>query len=152
MRTLITLVCIVGLAATIGPILVGLDSFEGIVVEKPYEAGLAWDRTMQNKAKLGWTVTLQNPQFKTGRNELSLLVIDKNNAPLTDAVVHVTVSRPSTRQYDRTYSLAQLSDKNSYRAFIDLPLKGGWDLVSEIDHRGDHASFRNTAYAEQEAP
>ncbi len=150
MRTLITLVCIIGLAATIGTIVVGMDSFEGIVVEKPYEAGLAWDRTMQNKAKLGWTVILQNPQFKTGQNELSLLIIDKNRAPLTDAVVHVTVSRPSTRQYDKTYSMARHSD-NSYHASIDLPLKGSWDILSDIDHRGDHASLKNAAYAEQGA-
>ncbi len=150
MRTLITLVCIIGLAATIGTIVVGMNSFEGIVVEKPYEAGLAWDQALQNKEKLGWTVNLQNPSFKTGRNELSLLIIDKNRARLADAVVLVTVSRPSTRQYDKTYAMAQQPD-NSYRAFIDLPLKGNWGLISDIAYRGDHASFKNVAYAEQGA-
>lgn len=149
MRTLIVLVCILALAATIGTIVVGLKSFEGIVVEKPYEAGLAWDQTRQNKEKLGWTVTLQNPLFKTGYNELSLLIMDRHQARLADAVAFVTVSRPSTRAYDKKYSLVRQPDM-SYRAAIDLPLMGNWDIISEIDYRGDHAGFNNVVYAEQE--
>jgi len=150
MRTLIILVSLIAVAATVGTIVVGLDSFEGIVVEKPYEAGLAWDQTQHNKAKLGWTVTPKNPLFKTGTNELSLVIADKHRTPLTDAVVFVTVSRPSTRAYDRKYPMVRQPD-NSYRASIDLPLRGNWDLMTDIEYRSDHASFKNTAYADQAA-
>src|SRR5512147_1628402 len=88
-------VCILALAATIGTIVVGTRSFEGIVVDKPYETGLAWDETERQKAKLGWKIALVGARFRTGENELIIDAFDKNGRPLTNAAVSATVSRPS---------------------------------------------------------
>ena len=150
MRILIIFACILALAATLGTIVVGMVSFEGVVVEKPYDTGLAWDQTRLNKVKLGWTVSLRNPGFTTGINDLSLLITDKHGAPLADAVVSVKISRPSTVAYDKIYSLVRQPD-SMYHAFIDIPLKGNWDVITDIVYRGDNASFTNTALAEQVA-
>lgn len=147
MRILIIVITVLVFAATLGTIVIGVESFEGVVVEKPYEAGLAWDQVRQNREKLGWIVTPLNPLFKIGSNELLLKITDSHGVPLSDAVVRVTVSRPATRDYDKTYVLERQPD-NTYRAAIELPLKGNWDLVSDIHCRGDHAEIKNIAYAE----
>jgi hypothetical protein len=53
MRTAIILICILALAATLGAIVVGIRTVDGLVVEKPYETGLAWDEIQRQKAKPG---------------------------------------------------------------------------------------------------
>ena len=48
----LVIVSVLALAATIGAIVIGMKSFEGLVVEKPYETGLAWDEIKKKKATL----------------------------------------------------------------------------------------------------
>jgi nitrogen fixation protein FixH len=48
----LVIVSVLALAATIGALVIGMKSFEGLVVEKPYETGLAWDEIQKQKAKL----------------------------------------------------------------------------------------------------
>ncbi len=148
MRTTIILICILALAATIGTIIVGTRSFEGIVIEKPYEAGLAWDETRQRKAKLGWTVTVQVSPLRTGGNELLIGAYDRNRAPVADAVVSVTVSRPSTKAYDKSYQTVRQAD-GRYRAAVDFPLYGNWDVLVEVVRDKEHTSFKNAFFVEK---
>ena len=143
---LIVLVCVVALAATIGTIVVGSRSFEGIVVDKPYETGLAWDEARRNRESLGWSVVLQETTYKTGKNDLIVMVRDKNGSPLSDAVVSVVVSRPSTREFDRTYlSVAQEHERRRSPtddiAAIDLPLYGNWDVTIDVSRKNERTSF-----------
>jgi nitrogen fixation protein FixH len=149
MRTVIIIISIIALAATVGTIAVGMRIFDGIVVENPYDAGLAWDETLRNKAALGWDLRLRNDVFKFGRNELSLEALDRNGRQLDNAVVSVTTSRPSTRAYDKTYQAVRTPD-GKFRASIDLPLFGSWDLKVEVGRDKDHCSFNNRIYAEQQ--
>jgi nitrogen fixation protein FixH len=148
MRILIILICVIALAATIGAIIVGRQSFEGLVVEKPYEKGLAWDETRQKQTNLGWTVSVQGAPFKSGKNELIVKVIDKSRSLLTDAGVSVTVSRSSTRAYDKTYRTTQLSD-GRYHASINLLFYGNWDLIIDVSRDNDHSIFKEAIFAEQ---
>jgi nitrogen fixation protein FixH len=148
MRILIILICIIALAATIGAIIVGSQSFEGLVVERPYEAALAWDKTRQKQTSLGWTVSVHGSRFKTGKNDLIVRILDKNESLITDAVVNLTVSRLSTRVYDKTYRATQQMD-GRYSASIDLPLYGNWNLIIDANHNNDHASFKQTIYVEK---
>jgi nitrogen fixation protein FixH len=150
MRILIILISICALAATIGAIIVGRQSFEGLVVEKPYETGLAWDETRQKQANLGWTVSVQGAPFKTGKNELIVKLLDKNGSLLTDAAVSVTVSRPSTRAYDKTYQTVQQAD-GRYHASIDLLLYGNWGVIIDASRNNDRSSFKEAIFAEQGA-
>ncbi|HUI67634.1 MAG TPA: FixH family protein [Nitrospirota bacterium] len=148
MRILIIVICIIALAATIGAIIVGKRSFEGLVVEKPYETGLAWDETRNKQTNLGWTVSVQGARFKTGKNELIVKVVDKSRSLLTDAAVSVTVSRSSTREYDKTYRTIEQSD-GRYHASISLPLYGSWDLIIDVSRKNDHSIFKEAIFAEQ---
>lgn len=148
MRILIIVIIITALAATIGAIVVGRQSFEGLVVEKPYETGLTWDETRQKQASLGWTVSVQGAPFKTGKNELIVNILDKNGSQISDAVITVTVSRPSTRAYDKTYRTVRQAD-DRYHAFIGLQLYGNWDLIIDVSHNNDHSIFREAIFAER---
>ena len=148
MRTTIIIVCILAFTATIGTIIVGTSSFEGIVVEKPYEAGLAWDAMNKRKAQLGWTVSLGKAPFRTGRNELQVAVFDRNNTLLADADVIVTLSRPSTRAYDKQYRTVRQTD-GSYQAAVDIPLYGNWDVHIDVVRNKDRAGFKIAIFADK---
>jgi len=147
MRTLIILVCIIAVAATIGTVFVGRHSFEGIVVDKPYETGLTWDAIQKNRENLAWKTDVQQATFKTGRNDLIVTVLGKDGLPLANAQVRVKVSRPSTQAYDRTYQTMQRSD-GSYQGSIDLPLYGNWDLIIDVSRNADRTSFKKSIFAE----
>ncbi|HSB33363.1 MAG TPA: FixH family protein [Nitrospirota bacterium] len=140
-------VCILALAATIGTIIVGTRSFEGIVVDKPYEQGLAWDETERQKAKRGWKVDVEGMRFRTGENELIIDAVDRSGKPLANAVVTATVSRPSTRDLDKTYAAVQ-QESGRYRALVVLPLYGAWDITIDVSRDSDRGVYRNSVYAE----
>jgi nitrogen fixation protein FixH len=146
---IIVLTCILALAATIGAIVVGSRSFEGIVVDNPYETGLAWDRERRNQEDLGWSVALQEATYKTGRNDLIIMLRDKNALPLADAVVSVAVSRPSTRAFDRTY-LTVVQPNGRYHTEIDLPVYGNWGVIIEVSRKKERTSFSKIISANQD--
>jgi nitrogen fixation protein FixH len=149
MKMFILIIGVIAIAATIATIVVGMKSFDGVVVENPYETGLAWDKTRQNKDALGWDLKLKNDIFRTGSNELSLAVLDRNGRLLKNTAIRVTTSRPSTRAYDKTYPAARTKD-GTFVAAIDLPLFGFWDLKIEVSSDKDHCSFTNRIYADQQ--
>ena len=146
MRTLIILVSVLAVAATIGTIVVGRHSFEGIVVDKPYETGLAWDAIQQNRERLAWKTAIQQTTFTTGRNDLIVTVRGKDGLPLANALVRVNISRPSTRAFDRTFQTNQQAD-GSYQGTIDLPLYGNWYLNIFVSRNPDRTSFRKSIFA-----
>jgi len=146
---IIVLVCVLALAATIGTIVIGSRSFEGTVVDNPYETGLAWDEARRNRESLGWSVALQGATYKTGTNDLIVMVRDKNGSPLSEAVVSFAVTRPSTRAFDRTYRAVARPD-GRYRAAIDLPLYGNWDVLINVSRKNDRTSFNKIVSVNQD--
>lgn len=148
MRIVIIIVSALALSITTLTIVIGSRSFDGTVVDKPYETGLAWDEVQQQKTKLGWAATVEGGSFKTGRNDLKIGFLDKDRKPLRNAVVNVTVSRPSTRKYDRIYQTVPLPDGH-YRAMVDFPLKGNWDLMIDVNCGNESTRFKKSIFAEQ---
>lgn len=148
MRILIIVISITALAATLGAIVVGRQSFEGLVVEKPYETGLKWDESRQKQTNLGWTVSVQGAPFKTGKNELVVNIIDNSGSLITDAIITVTVSRPSTGAYDKTYRTVRQAD-GRYHAFIGLQLYGNWDVIIDVSRDNDSTIFKEAIFAER---
>jgi nitrogen fixation protein FixH len=149
LTVIIVLVSLIALAATIGTIIIGIRNFEGTVVDKPYETGLAWDKTRKAKEMLGWTVDVQGGPFKTGKNEVIVKVLDKEGSSLSDAVVTMTASRPSTNAYNRSYQ-TMVQGAGRYSASIDLPLVGSWDIIIDVRRKNEHDSFKKTVFAGQD--
>lgn len=148
MRSLIILLSILVTAVTTGTVLVGTRTFDGVVVEKPYETGLDWDKAREQRAKLGWSVSVNGSPLRTGKNDLFIGVMDKDNNPLRDAAVQVRMTRPSTNRHDKTYEAVRQAD-GRYLAVVDLPLYGKWDLIMNITHRNERTEFTKSIFVER---
>jgi len=148
MKILIGIVIVVVLAAVVTTVIVGSRSFEGIVVDKPYERGLSWDREQKERIESGLDIGIKNRSFTVGKNDLLIQVTDREGRPVPDAVLMLTVSRPSTNAYDRAYRLAG-SKKGMYSAPVELPLYGHWDLQITIVRNGQNLPFQREIFVEQ---
>jgi len=146
-KQLLVLVTFIGMAAVIGAIVVGKSTFDGTVVDNPYEKGLVWDAEQKERESSGWRVDMQPPSPTVGRNELHIHVRDRAGKPLASEVM-LTVSRPSSKRYDRQYT-ALLTEKGSYAVQVDLPLYGYWDLVIRVTAQNKTILFHRTVFAEQ---
>ena len=148
MKTLIGIVTVVALAAVVTAVIIGNRSFEGIVVEKPYERGLSWDREQRERTESGLNVAIKNKTFRVGRNDLVIEVTDGEQKPVLDAELLLTMSRPSTNTYDRTYRLGA-GREGGYRAPVELPLYGHWDLQITIVRNGQDLRFLRKIFVER---
>ena len=145
MKKLLILVTFIGLAAVIGAIVVGKYTFDGTVVDNPYEKGLLWDNEQKERESSGWNIDIQPPAPTVGRNELHIHVRDRTGKSLA-AEVLLTVSRPSSKRFDRQYT-ALLTERGSYAVHIDLPLYGYWDLNVRVTAEGKAIVFHRTVFA-----
>jgi nitrogen fixation protein FixH len=151
MRALIITVCILVLLLTVGTIVIGSRSFDGVVVEKPYETGLAWDKAEQQREKLGWNVSLDSPSFRTGRNDLVIMVADRDRRIIGDARVDLKVTRPSTTSFDRSYAAEPQAD-GRYRASVELAQPGNWDVIVRVQRGAAISDYTVHLYAERRSP
>jgi len=149
MKTLIIIVSVIAFSAVIATIIIGNETFDGIVVEKPYEQGLIWDKIQDRKIESGWKAVINNRTIKTGNAEISISVFDKSGKPLSDSSVSLVVSRPATTAYDRNYETVRQSD-NSYAAKVFFPLFGYWDLKIKVAKKGESIIFEKRIFAEED--
>ncbi|MBI5055190.1 MAG: FixH family protein [Nitrospirae bacterium] len=147
MKILIIIVSIIALSAVGGSIIVGEKMFDGVVVEKPYEQGLLWDRIQDSKSELGWSAVINNGKIKTGDGEVSISVFDKEGKPLSDATVSLIVSRPSTNAYDKDYKTVKLHE-GLYTAAVNFPLYGYWDMKIHVGRKGKDALLEERIFAD----
>lgn len=99
-------------------------TFSGQVASNPYEAGLAFNRTLaqrQREAALGWTAQVVVPE----PGVVAVRLRDKAGAPLSRLSVTGVLERPATETGRQTLAFAPAGD-GWYRARADLA--GAWDL------------------------
>jgi nitrogen fixation protein FixH len=149
MKALLIIVTIIGLAAVIGAIIVGRSTFDGTVVDRPYERGLEYDAVLKERDASGWSVRIVTPSFRVGRNDLVIEVTDRQGLPLEVTGLSVTISRPSSAAYDRTYRTTG-TDAGRFKTEINLPLYGYWDAKMHVVQKNTTITFENRIFAEQE--
>ena len=149
MKTLLILVAIIGIAAVLGAIVVGNSTFDGTVVDNPYESGLAYDAVQKEREGSGWIVAIVNPSGHVGKNDLMISVTDKDGRHVSATDVTLTISRPSSTVYDKTYTTIR-TDAGLFRAEITLPLHGYWDAKIHITAEGKSITFERKFLAEQD--
>ncbi len=150
MKILIIIVTTIALSAVVGSVIIGKKVYDGVVVEKPYEQGLLWDKMQDNKVKSGWNAVINNKNFKTGDNKVSISVFDKNGEPLSDAVVSIVISRPSTSAYDKNYDAVKIIHDGLYTAAVNFPLYGSWDMKIKVNQKRDSVLFEERIFANEE--
>ena len=148
MKFLLILVSLIGLGAVIGAVVVGTRTFDGTVVDKPYEQGLSYDAVHHEKEASGWNVQILNKELTSGSNDILLSVTDRNGRPVTDTGVTVVLGRPSSSSYDRTYNAASTGE-GTFKIAADLPLYGYWNAKIQITAQGKSIIFEKTIFAEQ---
>lgn len=148
MKLLLIIISIIGIGSVIGAIVVGIRTFDGTVVDKPYERGLSYDAVHHEKEASGWKLEMLNQSYTTGGNDILISVADINSRPITDVEVTAVISRPSSASYDRTYK-AIATEKGLFKITADLPLYGYWDAKVQVTDRSRTILFEKTIFAEQ---
>lgn len=98
-------------------------TFSGQVASNPYEAGLAYNATLERKARqqaLGWSAAITD-----AGGHLSLEIVDSDKRPVEGLKVVATLERPATVQGSRTLTL---SPHGRGRYAAPLTLAGAWDV------------------------
>jgi nitrogen fixation protein FixH len=132
MKIVIALVCLCGLGAVAGAVIVGTRSFDGTVVEHPYERGLAWDRDRDRKRDSRLDVRLTRTAFTPGPSTASFAIVGEAAAAIGDRDVTVRASRPAAAAYDSEFPARRQPD-GSWAAPVRLPLAGRWELIVVIE-------------------
>jgi nitrogen fixation protein FixH len=148
MRTLLFLIALTAIGAVIGAFVVGSMVFDGTVVENPYEQGIAWDEVRKRREASGLTVTLAASAYRRGRNDIIVEVSTRPGDPAGEDDLLLRVSRPSSADYDKTYSAARQKD-GRYGAVVDLPLRGFWVITVLVDRGGAPLEFNREVYVEE---
>lgn len=146
MKLLIIFVSILVFVSVIATIMVGVNSFEGVVVDKPYEHALHWDKDRNYRLNSEWSVEFINNNFRKGPNDIVFSLLDKAKKPLAGVSVSITISRPATNIYDKTYNAVAQKD-GVYSVKADLPLYGHWDVRINVAENGRNIVFEKKIYA-----
>ena len=99
-------------------------TFSGEVASNPYEAGLAFNKTLslrQREAALGWSASVATPT----REEVEVRLIDRNGAPLDRLSLTGMLERPATEAGRQVLNFKPIGD-GRYKA--KARLDGAWDL------------------------
>ena len=126
------------LAANAAFIYLALDTFPGLSTDNPYQRGLAYNETLDARAKqraLGWRAEVTFEERGEGRGTLTVVLRDRAGAPLEDLRVVGQVRRPTREGLDRDVALAR-SGPGAYSAELALPERGQWDVRLVADSRG----------------
>jgi nitrogen fixation protein FixH len=151
MKFVLLLVAIVGVGAVIGAFVLGKMSFEGTVSEHPYEEGLKRDEVRKEHERLGWQLELTHQEFTVGHAEIGVHIRKADESPLAGADVMLVVSRPNTNEYNKPYNAHQIFP-GVYRADVELPLYGYWDIQFTVRKGKDELDFTRRVYARQPQP
>lgn len=99
-------------------------SFSGQVADDPYEAGLLFNRTLEQRrveAALGWKA-----EARVEGERLILTFADEAGTPLDGLTVQAALTRPATEKGRRT--LAMASQGGGAYAGVIGDLHGAWDV------------------------
>lgn len=121
-------------------------TFSGQVASNPYEAGLAFNRTLaqrQREAALGWMAAVETP----APNVVVVRVIDRTGAPLDDLSLTGVLERPATETGRQTLNFKPLGD-GRYQA--SARLDGAWDLRATARNGRDVLEFETRLLAQTE--
>lgn len=127
------------LAANLTLAYVAISTFTGLETDGYYRKGLEYNRVIEaehRQAALGWTVSVAFDPTAERRGRLSVRAFDGSGKPLDGATVTAQLFRPTQAGYDKDITLHP-AGAGSYEAEFELPLRGQWDIRTQIAHRSD---------------
>jgi nitrogen fixation protein FixH len=118
-------------------------SFSGEVASNPYEAGLAFNRTLaqrQREEALGWSAVIERPE----PGVVALRMADRAGRPLSTLSLTGTLERPATETGRQTLNFKPTGD-GWYRAAARLD--GAWDLRATARNAQDQFEIESRLVA-----
>ncbi len=107
-----------------------LSTHTGVVAVEPYRKGLAYNERIaadERQHALGWTDALK----VTADGKVSVVLTDRDGAPVVYASVSGTLGRPATAREDQLLQFAE-SGGGSYKAVVDALEEGTWIVALEV--------------------
>jgi nitrogen fixation protein FixH len=136
------------LAANGALIWFAFQSWTGLETGSAYQRGLAYNRTLETarqQAALGWKVGFSFAQTGERQAAIELTLEDRHGDLLERADVQATIARPTHAGYDFMQSLAH-QGAGRYRALLDLPLPGQWEIRIVAADGGDAYRLTERVY------
>lgn len=115
-----------------------LETFSGEDTPRPYLQGLAYNKTLGERAyqmKLGWTATI-DVERRLRETIAKVRIADRNGVPQEGLTVVVTFRRPTDAALDRSVSLKPAGAGQYEGDAADLA-PGQWDLVARTTAAND---------------
>jgi nitrogen fixation protein FixH len=113
-------------------------TFPGEVTDRPYEEGLAFNRTLAARAEertLGWRARVEVTPQDVGRTQIRLIVKDASGAPVRRLKLKARLERPATESGRLEPGFTETRPGLYVASVPDTP--GAWDLsVSGVDADG----------------
>jgi nitrogen fixation protein FixH len=142
--TAIVIFFIVVFAANITMVLLGIDSWPGLVAENHYQKGLTYNQVInaqQAQDKLGWQIALRSDKLIVNQTgQLSVFLTDQDNQPIQSVRMEGILFRPVGEGVDIRFTF-QEEEPGIYRSTIMPPRPGNWDVklkiqsASQVDFR-----------------
>ena len=132
-----------GVGVDVGFLIVATRDPSFAVEDDYYGRALRWDETTRDarrSAELGWSIgieTVPSPSGR-GRTDLSLVVLDRDGAPVSGAAVSVEAFHHA-RAGERL-AAELVADGGRYRATLPLRRAGVWQLRVRVDRGGQRFS------------
>ena len=113
-----------------------VGSFSGLYTPKPRERGLHYNTVVaEQKARdaLGWRI---DTAWRAETGHLEIAVSDASGQPLAGARVFAELVRPVEKRPPVGTTLTAI-DVGRFAGFVELPVRGNWDLDVVVEHKGD---------------
>lgn len=120
----------VTIAVNIAFTIYAIDTFSGEDVSKPYVRGLAYNRTLEERAAqatLGWRATIDAVR-ENGATAISAHIEDREGGAKSALVVEAVLRRPTDASLDRTVAL-EPAGGGEYKAGVPDLAPGAWDVI-----------------------
>jgi nitrogen fixation protein FixH len=142
--TAIVLFFLVVFAADATMVLMGINSWPGLVTDNHYKKGLEYNQVIHAQTaqdQLGWSITLNSKKLVAGRpGEIAVTLTDRENRALQNAQVEGILFRPVGEGHDLAFLLRE-EKPGIYSTSITPPKPGAWDVkirarkTSKVDFR-----------------
>lgn len=116
-----------------------IRSWTGLVVEKPYERGVAYNRVLEAQHRqdaLGWHVTVKAGGEADGQGRIRLIATGPDGKPLEGLSLTAVLVRPIDLLPDVPVAF-RVTGPGAYAAEARPSKPGQWDLKIEAERGGD---------------
>ncbi|MFO0987263.1 MAG: FixH family protein [Alphaproteobacteria bacterium] len=138
-------------AANATMVVFAVGSFTGLTTSEPYTKGLRFNdriREAEAQRRLGWQLAARiRCVGRTAGRRRDQADGPRRRAPISDAAIAATFSRPVEKGHDFTIAL-RAGGAGRYSAAAEFPLPGIWDVTYRIERGADTLMARERVQVE----